>query len=159
MMNLKRFPFSSSSVQMDGDLKTGLLQTAKCLKVGFYSSMWLGCSGCLGWCLFWFSWCWCRRAKITSLMRFHLWQCGTSPGGCNLHLTKKKMGLCLIIYAWCSNCLARIHLLLVMFWGSFCKYLPDWSTTSSIQLLVESCTNWSEDFASWLVNVTGARKR
>ena len=43
--------------------------------------------------------------------------------------------------------------------GLFCKYLPDWSTTSSIQLLVEPCTNWSDDFASWLVNVTGAKNK
>lgn len=149
-MNLKRFPFSSSSVQMDEDLKTGSNCKMFEGRISFIH---------VGWLLRLFrliSWCWCRRVKN----RWWDFTCGNVGRVRVVAISVlQNKRLCLIIYAWCSNCLVRIHLLLVMFWASFCKYLPDWSTTSSIQLLVEPCTNWSEDFASWLVNVTGARKR
>lgn len=115
IMNLKRFPFSSSSVQIDEDLKTGLLRIAKCLKfegrISFIH---------VGWLLRLFrliSWCWCRNNKNTSLMRFHLWQCGTSPGGCILHLTKKRVlfnHLCLMLKLSCEDPSFACH-----FWGLF----------------------------------------
>ena len=71
----------------------------------------------VGWLLRLFrliSWCWCRRVKNRWWDLFHLWQCGTSPGGCNLRLTKQKVvfnHLCLMLKLSCEDPSFACHVL------------------------------------------------
>ena len=90
-MNLKRFPFSSSSLQIDEVLKIGLLQISKMFKgrILFIHVAWL--------------------LRLPRLMPF------TSPGGCNLHLTKQNgvvfNHLCLMLKLSCEDPSFACHVL------------------------------------------------
>lgn len=93
------------------------LQNVWSLKVGFHSSMWVGCSGCFVWLVG-------VDAEITRILRWWDFTCG-NVGRVRVVAFSilQKKGFCLIIYAWCSNCLVRIHLLLVIF-GVFLQIPP-----------------------------------